>query len=356
MPGERMDTAGERRALVVGDLGIVGGNLVASLLERPDWYVVGLARGERPSGERFQHRRLDLLDAEACRRHLPDLGPVTHLFYAARSDRPDPAEEAEVNLCMLSNVLDNLPDGSLRHVCLVHGTKWYGSHLGAYKTPAKEDDPRQLPPNFYYSQQDSICERRRGAAWTWSAVRPHTISGVSLGYPYNLVTLVGAYAAICRELGSSFAFPGREACYRSVSQLTDVGLLSRAMIHVATDSRCGDQAFNVVNGDHYRWCDLWPKIAALFDLETGPVRSSPLARLMADKEPVWDAIVERHGLQRRPLTALANWRYGDFQFSWDWDDLSSPIKLNRHGFTEMVDSEDSFLGHLSTLRRMKILP
>lgn len=30
----------------------------------------------------------------------------------------------------------------LRHVYVQAGSKWYGQHLGKYKTPAKEDDPR----------------------------------------------------------------------------------------------------------------------------------------------------------------------------------------------------------------------
>ena len=30
----------------------------------------------------------------------------------------------------------------LRHVYVQAGSKWYGQHLGKYKTPAKETDPR----------------------------------------------------------------------------------------------------------------------------------------------------------------------------------------------------------------------
>ncbi len=33
----------------------------------------------------------------------------------------------------------------LERVVLVTGTKYYGSHLGPFKTPAREDDPRQAP-------------------------------------------------------------------------------------------------------------------------------------------------------------------------------------------------------------------
>lgn len=32
--------------------------------------------------------------------------------------------------------------GKLQHVYVQSGSKWYGQHLGKYKTPAKETDPR----------------------------------------------------------------------------------------------------------------------------------------------------------------------------------------------------------------------
>jgi len=32
--------------------------------------------------------------------------------------------------------------GELQHVYVQAGSKWYGQHLGKYKTPAKETDPR----------------------------------------------------------------------------------------------------------------------------------------------------------------------------------------------------------------------
>ena len=43
---------------------------------------------------------------------------------------------------------------SLRRVVLVTGTKYYGSHLGPFKTPARESDPRHMPPNYYFDQID----------------------------------------------------------------------------------------------------------------------------------------------------------------------------------------------------------
>ena len=40
----------------------------------------------------------------------------------------------------------------------MQGSKWYGNHLGPYLTPARETDPRHMPPNFYYDQQDFLIK------------------------------------------------------------------------------------------------------------------------------------------------------------------------------------------------------
>jgi hypothetical protein len=68
------------------------------------------------------------------------------------------------NVAMLRNLIDAIEPVArgLEHVHLVQGTKYYGMHLGPFRTPAREDDPRPDFPNFYYDQQDLLAERARG--------------------------------------------------------------------------------------------------------------------------------------------------------------------------------------------------
>src|SRR6516164_8100047 len=84
---------------------------------------------------------------------------VTHVFFSAYTERPTWAEMVAPNQTMLVNLMDAIETASpdLAHINLMHGTKWYGNHLGPFKTPAKEDDPRHMPPNFYYDQQDLVA-------------------------------------------------------------------------------------------------------------------------------------------------------------------------------------------------------
>lgn len=76
--------------------------------------------------------------------------------------------------------------------------------------------------------------------------------------------------------------------------MTDVDLLSKATIHLSTHKACENQAYNINNGDLFRWRDLWPKIAQHFGLETGPNLPLDLVTMMGtpDKKELWDKTVK----------------------------------------------------------------
>ena len=146
----------------------------------------------------------NLLDAGGLRLAISPYRDITHLFFTARASHEETGvEPVAENVAMLRNALDAAEAASslLEHVHLVQGTKWYGMHLGSFKTPARENDPRHSPPNFYYDQQDLITERWKGKQWTWSATRPYFLIDFAPDRPRNVVSVIGAYAAICRELG-----------------------------------------------------------------------------------------------------------------------------------------------------------
>jgi hypothetical protein len=81
-----------------------------------------------------------------------------------------------------------------------------------------------------------------------------------------------------------------------------------------------------------------------------------LATWMADKGPVWDRIVERHGLERRSLESLASWEFGDFVFAKEWDVLSDTGRLRRAGFNTSVDTMAMIRDQLERYRGAKLLP
>jgi nucleoside-diphosphate-sugar epimerase len=345
-------------ALVVGGQGVIGRNLMEHLAALGDWEVIGVSRrGGEPAGA-VRHVAADLLDPADAKAKLSGLADVTHIFYAAYQDRPSWAELVPPNLAMLVNAVDAVEPVApgLRHVSLMQGYKVYGAHLGPFKTPARESDAPHMPPEFNVDQQDFLEARQRGKAWTWSAIRPSVVVGFALGNPMNLAMVIAVYAAISKELGLPLRFPGKPGAYDALLEMTDAGLLARATVWAATDERAANQAFNINNGDLYRWSEMWPKIARHFDLEVAPALPMSLEVVMADKEPVWEAMVGKHGLAPHAYSEVSSWRFGDAVFSWDYDVIADGSKARRLGFHDYVETETMFTAVFDDLRRRRVIP
>ncbi|MGK9252169.1 SDR family oxidoreductase [Paenibacillus humicus] len=345
-------------ALVTGASGVIGRNLIEHLASLPDWEIIGVSRrGGEPSA-RLRYIAADLLDPADSREKLGGLSGVTHIFYAAYQDRPTWAELVEPNVAMLVNTVDAVEAAApaLRHVSLMQGYKVYGAHLGPFKTPAKETDAYHMPPEFNVDQQQFLEERQIGKSWTWSAMRPSVVTGFALGNPMNLALVIAVYASISKELGIPLRFPGKPGAYGSLLEMTDAGLLARATVWAATDERCANQAFNIANGDLFRWDDMWPRIASYFGMEAAPPLPMSLSTVMADKEPLWNGMREKYGMEPHPYKEVSSWGFGDFVFSWDYDFFADSSKARRFGFHEFVDTEKRFKEIFDDLRLRRIIP
>ena len=147
-----------KKALVAGALGVTGRTLVNHLVSLGDWEVFGLSRRSPEFQTAAKYVAVDLLDRSAVESQLSGIGDVTHIFYAALYWGKNAFDEVGPNLAMLTNLVETVEHTSkqFRKVVLLEGAKYYGAHLGPYKTPAKEDDPRHMPPNFYYDQEDYL--------------------------------------------------------------------------------------------------------------------------------------------------------------------------------------------------------
>ncbi|WP_394829252.1 SDR family oxidoreductase [Pendulispora albinea] len=345
-------------ALVVGANGVIGKNLIDHLSTLEGWDVIGLSRrGDRSSSPRLRYIAVDLLDANDTREKLSGLTQVTHVFYAAYQDRPTWAELVPPNLAMLVHVVNAIEPVATRleHVSLMQGYKVYGAHLGPFKTPARETDAGHMPPEFNVDQQNFLEARQKGKAWSWSAIRPSVVGGFALGNPMNLAMVIAVYASISKELGLPLRFPGKPGAYDALLEMTDSGLLARATVWAATDPRCANQAFNINNGDLFRWSEMWPKIARFFELEVAPPLPMSLDVVMADKGPLWTSMMEKHGLVH-PYEDVSSWRFGDFVFSWNYDMFADGSKARRFGFHEHVETEAMFFQIFEDFRRRKVIP
>ncbi|MGB0573208.1 MAG: SDR family oxidoreductase [Alphaproteobacteria bacterium] len=345
-------------ALIVGALGVTGRALVEYLEDKPDWNIVALSRRAPDFPTRATFLSVDLTDADDCRAKLAEHREITYVFYTAYSQQASVAAEIPVNVGMLANLMDAVEKtANIRHVQLMHGAKWYGTYLGSYKTPAREDDPRPLPVNFYHAQQDWLEARHAAqSGWSWSALRPHGVWGFSTGSAMNLMTGIACYAAISKELGLPLRWPGNAGFYDRLYQLIDVDLLAEAMVWAATTPAAANEAFNITNGDLFRWRQLWPRIAEFFEMEIADPQPVPIAATMADKGELWERMVAEHGLRPYPLDEIVNWAYLDMALGTDMDAMSSLTKIFKAGWTNVWDSEATITRQLQKLRDRKIIP
>jgi nucleoside-diphosphate-sugar epimerase len=342
-------------ALVAGAAGIIG-DAVMRELDGDGWTVRGLSRRALRDHPSIQ---ADLTDATATAAALRDAKDTTHLFYAALAPDPDLATEATRNAQMLGNLLDGLEAAGapLQRVIIYQGFKIYGIHLGAHvPTPARESDPPHMPPNLYMAQEAELRDRASHSRWDYVVLRPDVVVGDIWGNPMNIALVVGAFAEISRALGIPLRFPGSDKAFGQLVQFTDSALLARASRWAATSERASGEAFNVTNGDTFRWERMWDDVARHLGLETAPPVPLTLARHMADKGSLWRTLADRHGLAAPDLDRLVGWGFGDFIFHTETDVISDVNKIYEHGFTERRNSTASLLSAIDSFKRQRILP
>jgi nucleoside-diphosphate-sugar epimerase len=352
----------EKHALIVGITGIQGIALAERLLDH-GWQVTGLARRPRQVTEGVRMLTADLLDPSSVREALSGVAP-SHVFFNAWSRQATEAENCTVNGAMLRNVLTAL-DGSpnLRHVALTTGLKHYLGPFEAYarekpETPFTEDQPRLPYPNFYYVQEDILFESAARGGYTWSVHRPHTVIGYAIGNQMNMGVTLAVYGTICRETGRPFVFPGSPQQYEALTDVTDARILAAHLEWAATTPEAANEAFNVVNGDIFRWRRMWAVVAAGLGVDPAPYpgHPTPLVEQMADAGPIWDQIVRKYGLQPYPVDALASWWHTDADLGRTVETVTDMSKSRRLGFTEYMESKRSFLDLFDRLRAERVIP
>ena len=168
--------------------------------------------------------------------------------------------------------------------------------------------------------------------------------------------VLAAYAALARQRGGALTFPGTPDAFHSLSQFTDLRLLVDAMLWAMTSPAAADDAFNVVNADYFRWCDLWPRVAEWFGMAAGEVATRSLADTHRDADDDWRRLVMDHGLVEADVGRVATWGYGDFMFRIGWDDMTSTVKIRRAGFDRVYGSWESVRDSLEEYRARRVIP
>lgn len=354
----------KRTALIAGVTGIGGNHLARELLAN-GWDVVGLSRRAPKDLPGVRHVAADLLDPAALKTALAELAP-THVFITTWMRQDTESENIRVNAALVRNLLDALsPQKSLRHVALVTGLKHYLGPFEAYAssgtlpdTPLRESQPRLPLENFYYAQEDEVYAAAARDRFTWSIHRPHTIIGLAVGNAMNLGTTLAVYATICKETGRPFQFPGSEAQWKGLSDVTDARMLAKQLAWAADTDAARNEAFNIVNGDVFRWSWLWPKLAEWFGVEAAGFNGTmqPLEAAMANDADTWRQIAAKYKLAEADLDRLASAWHTDLDLGRPLEVMTDMANSRRLGFSAYQATDASFFDLFARLRAERLIP
>jgi nucleoside-diphosphate-sugar epimerase len=359
----------KKTVLILGASGVVGHSSVEQFLtEGCEVISVSRRAPDLPSHQSHRHISVDLRDEAESRRVFSQLSEVTHVVYTALYEKPglisgwSEADQMEVNLQMMRNVMEPLCANAkgLKHVTTLQGTKAYGIHLHPMPIPARERAPRDNHANFYWLQEDYIKQKADEIGFKYTIFRPQLIVGAPYGVAMNLAPVIGAYAAICKEEGTKFSFPGG-ASY--VWEAVDARIVAQAISWATETPEAHGQHYNVTNGDVFEWRNLWPALADTLGVEVGPDEPRSLASFLESKEGVWSRLAEKHGLRCNSLQDILgeSHHYADFCFAYGAETpppaaFVSTIKLRTAGFHKFMDTEETFVFWIRDLIARSVLP
>jgi nucleoside-diphosphate-sugar epimerase len=279
--------------------------------------------------------------------------------------RDSEAENIQVNSAAVRNVLAALePAKSVEHVALMTGLKHYLGPFEAYgkavmaETPFRETEPRLDYPNFYYAQEDELFASAARNGFGWSVHRAHTVLGVAVGNAMTMALTLSVYATLCKELGRPFIFPGSAQQWNGLTDVSDADLVSEQMIWAATHPAGRNEAFNVANGDVFRWRWLWPQLADWFGVRWEGFDAAPrtLVSQMAGMENAWRDIAARYSLVEPDLGQLASWWHSDADLGRTIEVLTDMTKSRLAGFLGFRSTPASFRAKIEHYRAARILP
>ena len=160
----KKDSDRAKTVIVAGSQSISAKGVLERYATLPNTTVYGLSRRQVENSHNVQHISVDLLDPQEVEAKVGTLsGRDPHGLRRVHREADGfgkiPGEHSAVEKSSRCSWREVHPD--LEHVTVYQGGKAYGSDLGPFKTPAREDDPRLMPPNFYYDQEDLLRNRQR---------------------------------------------------------------------------------------------------------------------------------------------------------------------------------------------------
>lgn len=187
----------------------------------------------------------------------------------------------------------------------------------------------------------------------------------------NSALTYALYFLVCKELGEEARMPTNQLYWGNTDDCSDAGLIAAFTIWTSTTPSCANQAFNLVNGDHFTWRYMWPKLANYLGANAtseqeftkptpkkGDVQQElSLLEWSKDKRPVWEALCDQAGVPEAKATFdAATWAYQDWVFQRSWSATISMTKARKYGWTGYKDSFESITEAFDKFKTLKQIP
>ena len=130
------------------------------------------------------------------------------------------------------------------------------------------------------------------------------------------------------------------------------------MVWASTTPGVENEAYNIVNGDVFRWRSMWPRIAAYFGVTpegfSGAPRPLDLQMVGADEE--WRAIADKYDLVEPDSARLASWWHTDGDLGRNIEVVTDMSKSREAGFLGYRRTDRAFTDLFDRLRRERLIP
>ncbi|MDQ0653345.1 hypothetical protein QFZ38_003601 [Pseudomonas cedrina] len=140
--------------------------------------------------------------------------------------------------------------------------------------------------------------------------------------------------------------------------MTDARQLAKQQLWAASTPAAANQAFNITNGDVFRWKWMWGRIAHYFGLTPAdfPATPAPLEQQMADDQDSWRQIAAEHGLKETDIGRLISPWHTDADLGRPIEVVTDMSKSRMMGFTAYQASDQAFFDVFDTLREARLIP
>ena len=140
--------------------------------------------------------------------------------------------------------------------------------------------------------------------------------------------------------------------------MTDARVLGKQLVWASTTDIAKNEAYNIVNGDIFRWSWLWPRIAKWFGVtwegfEGAPV---PLEGQMTNDAKIWKEMSAKYGLVEPDLWRVASPWHTDLDMGRPLEVMTDMSRSRKLGFLVYQNTEEALYDLFATLRAEKVIP